>query len=44
MNGILMKEGQSVTLDAAEKALQDFVDALSILEGDLSRRWAEVEN
>ncbi|MEU4034317.1 hypothetical protein [Streptomyces collinus] len=43
LNGILMRGGLPVTLEVTEEILQDFMDALSSLENDLSRRWVEVE-
>ncbi|MFF7646804.1 hypothetical protein [Streptomyces canus] len=42
-NGILAKGGLSITLDVTDEDLQDFVHALSVLEGGLSRRWMELE-
>ncbi|MEU0334242.1 hypothetical protein [Streptomyces sp. NPDC006193] len=37
--GILMKGGLPVTLEVTEEILQNFMDAMSALERDLSRRW-----
>ncbi|MFD8303021.1 hypothetical protein ACFV29_11825 [Streptomyces sp. NPDC059690] len=42
-NGILAKGGLSITLDATDEDLQDFVHTLSVLECGLSRRWMELE-
>ncbi|MDX2596152.1 MULTISPECIES: hypothetical protein [Streptomyces] len=42
-NGILMRGGLPVTLEVTEEILQEFMDVMSGLESDLSRRWVEVE-
>ncbi|MGC0340626.1 hypothetical protein RKD20_005660 [Streptomyces sp. SLBN-8D4] len=42
-SGVLAKGGLSITLDVTDEDLQDFVQALSVLEGGLSRRWMELE-
>ncbi len=42
-NGVLARGGLSITLDATDEDLQDFMQTLSVLEGGLSRRWMELE-
>ena len=37
--GVLMRGGLPVTLEVTEDILQKFVDALTSLEGDISRGW-----
>ncbi|MEU1267081.1 hypothetical protein [Streptomyces sp. NPDC005799] len=43
MNGVLAKGGLSITLDLIDEDLHDFVQALSVLECGLSRRWMKLE-
>ncbi|GHE62484.1 hypothetical protein GCM10018785_34360 [Streptomyces longispororuber] len=38
-NGTLTKGGLPVTLRATEPLIREFVEAMSCLEADLSRRW-----
>ncbi|MFI9242255.1 hypothetical protein ACIGXF_06635 [Streptomyces sp. NPDC053086] len=41
--GALAKGGLLVTLEVTEEILQEFMDAMSSLERDVSRRWASSE-
>ncbi|MFJ7150365.1 hypothetical protein ACIQVT_19520 [Streptomyces sp. NPDC100445] len=41
--GVLVKGGLPVTLEVIEETLQDFMDAMSSLETDMSRRWPSPE-
>ncbi|MEV6835811.1 hypothetical protein AB0N17_15035 [Streptomyces sp. NPDC051133] len=42
--GILMKGGLPVTLEVTGEIVQDFMEAMSALERDLSRRWRAAES
>ncbi len=39
VNGTLTNGGCPVTLQVTEPVLRDFIDAMSVLERDLARRW-----
>lgn len=39
VNGTLTKGGLPVTLRVTEPLFQEFLEAMSLLEADLSRRW-----
>ncbi|GGW52039.1 hypothetical protein GCM10010503_31240 [Streptomyces lucensis JCM 4490] len=41
--GTLSNGGLPVTLEVTEDVLQEFMDTMSALERDLSRRWASTE-
>ncbi|WP_063808650.1 MULTISPECIES: hypothetical protein [Streptomyces] len=38
--GVLMKGGLLVTLEVTEEILQEFMDAMTSLESQVSKRWA----
>ncbi|GGY49759.1 hypothetical protein [Streptomyces djakartensis] len=40
VNGTLTKGGCPVTLQVTEPVLRDFLDAMSVLQSDLARRWS----